>query len=143
MCGERTENMEGKKMSAREQLAYLRGLIEGQNIAENAGMSKFHEALLGVLDSITGEIDKIASDQADLRECVEELEDEMLSFDDDDDDLDDDDDDDDDAFDEDDEEEEYERVVCPECGKDFIYQTDVYDEDEDLLCPHCGKPFKR
>jgi formylmethanofuran dehydrogenase subunit E len=136
MCGERAENMEEKKMSAREQLAYLRGLIEGQNIAENTGISKFHEALLGVLDAITAELDEIASDQADLRKYVEEMDDELLSFDDDDYD------DDDDAFDED-EEEEYERVVCPECGKDFMYQPDVYEEDEDLLCPHCGKPFKR
>jgi predicted RNA-binding Zn-ribbon protein involved in translation (DUF1610 family) len=132
--------MEGKKMSAREQLAYLRGLIEGQNIAENTGMSKFHEALLGVLEALTEDIDKIMSDQADLREYVDYLEDEVLSFDDDDDDDTDDDDDDDDDFDED---EEYERVVCPECGKDFIYQPDAYDEDEDLLCPNCGKPFKR
>ncbi|MDR3165053.1 MAG: hypothetical protein LBU13_05705 [Synergistaceae bacterium] len=128
-------------MSAREKIAYLRGLIEGQNIAENAGMSKFHEALLGAFETITEEIDKIASDHADLREYVEDLEDEIMSLgggdvsemDDD---------DDDDTFDED-EEEEYEPVTCPECGKDFFYQPDVYDEDEDLLCPHCGKPFKQ
>jgi DNA-directed RNA polymerase subunit RPC12/RpoP len=138
MSGGRAEDMEGKKMSAREQLAYLRGLIEGQNIAENVGMSKFHEALLGVLEAITEELDEIASDQTELREYVDYMEDELLSFDDEDDD--DDDDAEDDAFDE---EEEYERVVCPECGKDFMYQPDVYEEDEDLLCPHCGKPFKQ
>jgi DNA-directed RNA polymerase subunit RPC12/RpoP len=140
MCEGRAENMEEKKISARERLAYLRGLIEGQNIAENTVMSKFHEALLGVLEALTEELDEIASDQADLREFVDYLEDEALSGDDDALD-DDDDDDDDDAFD--DEDEEYERVVCPECGKDFMYQPDAYDEDEDLLCPHCGKPFKR
>jgi hypothetical protein len=134
--------MEGKKMSAREQLAYLRGLIEGQNTAENAGISKFNEALLGVLEAVTEEIDTLAADQLDLREYVDYLEDELLSSDDDDDD---DDDEDDCVFDvdDDDEDEEYERVVCPECEKDFMYQPDVYDEDEDLLCPHCGKPFKR
>ncbi|MDR0653629.1 MAG: hypothetical protein LBG12_10055 [Synergistaceae bacterium] len=141
--------MEGKKMGAREKLAYLRGLIEGQNIAENTGTSKFHEALLDVLETITDELDEIASDQADLRGCVDDLEDEMLAFDDDDDDddYDDDDDDDDDTEDDDeetfDEEEEYEAVTCPECGKDFFYRPDVYDEDGDLLCPSCGKPFKQ
>jgi fructose-1,6-bisphosphatase len=108
--------MEGKKMSAREKIAYLRGLIEGQNIAENAGMSKFHEALLGAFEAITEEIDEIASEQADMREYVEDLEDEMMSIDgaSENDAYDS---EDDDAFDE--------------------------DEDEDLLCPHCGKPFKQ
>ncbi|MDR0764396.1 MAG: hypothetical protein LBE65_02240 [Synergistaceae bacterium] len=129
--------MKKKKMSARERLAYLRGLAEGQNITENTGTSKFHEALLNVLDAITGELEEIASGHADLREYVEELRDESLSFGDDDDF---DDDDDDDEFDE---EEEYESVTCPECGKDFFYRPDVYEEDEDLLCPNCGKPFKR
>ena len=134
-------------MSAREKLAYLRGLIEGQNITENVGLSKFHTALLDVFEAITEELDEIALDNAALREHVEDIEDDMLSldggddnFDYDDDSEEDDDDDDDDAFDE---EEEYEPVTCPECGKDFFYQPDVYDEDEDLLCPHCGKPFKQ
>ncbi|MDR1581284.1 MAG: hypothetical protein LBS35_13090 [Synergistaceae bacterium] len=130
-------------MSAREKLAYLRGLIEGQNTTENAGLSKFHEALLDVFEAITEELDEIASEQANLREYVEDLEDELLSLDDDDDDDDDYDADDEDAFDEEDEEEEYEPVTCPECGKDFFYQPDVYEEDEDVLCPNCGKPFKR
>jgi DNA-directed RNA polymerase subunit RPC12/RpoP len=132
------------RMSAREKIAYLRGLIEGQNIAENAGVSKFHEALLGALEAIAEELDDISFDQDDLREYVEDIEDEMASI--------------SDGFhergddEEDDgedspelygEEEEYEPVTCPECGKDFFYQPDAYDDDEDLLCPHCGKPFKQ
>ena len=100
-------------------------------------MSKFHEALLGVFEAINDEIDVISAEQTDLREYVEGMEEEIMSLDDDDYD---DDEDDDDVFDE---EEEYERVVCPECGKDIIYQPAVYDEDEDLCCPNCGKPFKR
>jgi hypothetical protein len=67
------------KMSAREKIAYLRGLIEGQNIAENAGLSKFHEALLGALDSIVGELDDLAAGQDDMREYIEDLEDDVTS----------------------------------------------------------------
>ncbi|MDR1886113.1 MAG: hypothetical protein LBQ56_07525 [Synergistaceae bacterium] len=129
-------------MSARERIAYLRGLIEGQNVSENAGMTKFHEALLGALDSIAEELDDIAESQDDIREYVEDLEDEVMEL--------------RSELDpdmagthcgcqdelEDEDEEEYEATTCPLCGKDFFYQPDAYDEDEDLLCPHCGEPFK-
>ncbi len=124
-------------MSAREKIAYLRGLIEGQNVAENASITKFHEALLGALDSIAGEIDDLSEAYDDLREYVEDLEDEMMEMQAD---------YDPDGMDEDggeEEEEEYEAATCPNCGKDFFYQPDAYDDDEDLLCPHCGEPFKQ
>lgn len=129
-------------MSAREKIAYLRGLIEGQTVVENASMTKFHEALLGALDSIAEEMDELAESYDDLREYVEDLEDELVEL--------------QSEFDPDsmdghcscgcedgdDEEEEYEATTCPRCGKDFFYQPDAYDDDEDLLCPHCGEPFK-
>jgi DNA-directed RNA polymerase subunit RPC12/RpoP len=130
-------------MSAREKIAYLRGLIEGQNVADNVSMTKFHEALLGALDSIAEELDDIAGSQDDLREYVEDLEDDLMEL----------------RSElepglagghcghvmgpgEEDGEEEYEATTCPLCGKDFFYRPDAYDEDEDLLCPHCGEPFK-
>ena len=129
-------------MSAREKIAYLRGLIEGQNVTENASMTKFHEALLGALDSLAGELGELTEAQDDLREYVEDLEDEVMEL--------------HAEFDpemmddactcgceDDEEEEEYEATTCPNCGKDFFYQPDAYDDDEDLLCPHCGEPFKQ
>ena len=126
-------------MSAREKIAYLRGLIEGQNITENVSLSKFHEALLGALDTIADELEELAAEQEDMREYVEDLEDELASI------MDDHGDDESirDIGDPYDDEEEYEPVTCPGCGKDFFYQPDAYEEDEDLLCPHCGKPFKQ
>jgi DNA-directed RNA polymerase subunit RPC12/RpoP len=131
-------------MSAREKIAYLRGLIEGQNLSENVGLSKFHEALLGALDALAEEIDEISEAQDDLREYVEDFEDEVIDMRSEYDpdlldgryEIDDDDDD-------DDEEEKYESTACPACGREFSYQPDAYDEDEDLLCPHCGHPFKQ
>jgi DNA-directed RNA polymerase subunit RPC12/RpoP len=133
-------------MSAREKIAYLRGLIEGQNLSENVGLSKFHEALLGALDALAEEADAISDAQDDLRDFVEDLDEEVMcihseydpdlmerryALDDGDDE------------DEEDEEEKYENTTCPACGRDFAYQPDAYDEDEDLLCPHCGQPFKQ
>ncbi len=102
-------------------------------------MTKFHEALLGALDSIAGEIGELSEAYDDLREYVEDLEDELMEMQADyDPDLMEESD-----CEEDDEEEEYEATTCPSCGKDFFYQPDAYDDDEDLLCPHCGEPFKQ
>jgi DNA-directed RNA polymerase subunit RPC12/RpoP len=128
-------------MSAREKIAYLRGLIEGQSLSENAGLSKFHEALLGALDSLADEIGEISEAQDDLREYVEDLEDEVMDmhseydsdlldgqY---------------EGDDDDEDEEKYESTTCLACGREFSYQPDAYDEDEDLLCPHCGQPFKQ
>jgi DNA-directed RNA polymerase subunit RPC12/RpoP len=104
-------------------------------------MTKFHEALLGALDSIAGEIGELSEACDDLREYVEDLEDDMMEMQSD--------------YDsglpeecgcgcgDEDEEEEYEATTCANCGKDFFYQPDAYDDDEDLLCPHCGEPFKQ
>jgi DNA-directed RNA polymerase subunit RPC12/RpoP len=126
-------------MSAREKIAYLRGLIEGQNVSENASMTKFHEALLGALGSIAEEIDELNETCDYLREYVEDLKDEMTDMHKD---------GDSDLAEEcgcgcEDEEEEYEATTCPNCGKDFFYQPDAYDDDEDLLCPYCGDLFKQ
>ena len=130
-------------MSAREKIAYLRGLIEGQNLSENAGLSKFHEALLGTLDALAAEIEGVSEEQSDLREYVEQIDEDLIELQSELEDLD------DDEMgrcscsdeDMDDEEEEYESICCPACGKDFFYQPAAYDDDEDLLCPHCGEPF--
>lgn len=132
-------------MSARENIAYLRGLIEGQSISENAGLSKFHEALLAALDALASEIEGISEEQEDLREYVEHVDEELLDLQSEIEDIDDElihsgayEDEDDEL---DGEEEEYESICCPSCGKDFFYQPAAYDDDEDLLCPHCGEPF--
>lgn len=131
-------------MSAREKIAYLRGLIEGQNVAENASMTKFHEALLGALDSIAEEIDDLSDLCEEMRGYIEDLEDELVELR-----------EEEDAYADEcgcgcghhhhhhDDEEEYEAATCPHCGKDFFYQPDAYDDEEDLLCPHCGEPFKQ
>ena len=127
-------------MSALEKIAYLRGLIEGQNITENVGLSKFHEALLGALDSIAEELDDVTAEQEDMREYIEDLEDEMAAIMGDESEIDGGISDSDDPFDD---EEEIERITCPSCQGDTYYHPDAFDEDEDLLCRHCSKPFKQ
>lgn len=160
-------------MGAREKIAYLKGLADGQHIADTPDKQKFYEALIDAMDSLAKEIQDHDEVHEELNDYLEQLEedvsgleedvDSILGYDDDDDDDDDEeyDDDDDECccghhhhhhhHDEDDDEEdgeelgeeEYASVTCPNCGKDFYYEPSAYAEDEDLLCPHCGKPFKQ
>ena len=51
----------------------MRGLIEGQSLSGDSGLSKFHEALLGTLDSIAGEIE-------DLKGYVEDIDDDLMDL---------------------------------------------------------------
>lgn len=142
-------------MSALEKVAYLRGLLDGQKIADTEEKKRFLGALVDALEAIAREQDDHTELHTQLNEYLEQLDDdvtdleedvdELLGLDEEDDECccchhhDDDDDEDFDEFDE----EEYAAVTCPFCDKEFYYEPGSYDEDEDLLCPHCGKPFKQ
>lgn len=132
-------------MSAREKIAYLRGLIDGQNVADTPESAKFYAALVDALDSLATAIEDHEEVHQELNDYLEQLDEDVSELEDDveaiiEQEYDDDDEDEDDY--EDFDEEEYASVTCPECGKDFYFEPAAYDEDEDLLCPHCGKPFK-
>lgn len=129
-------------MRSKEKIAYLRGLIEGQSIAENASITKFHEALLDAFDTIAGEIEELEAVCDSMGDYIEELEDEISE-------LSECCDDEHECccghhhFEDDDEEVEYATAICPNCGNDIIYRTDSYDDEDELICSHCGKPFKQ
>lgn len=132
-------------MSAREKIAYLKGLIDGQNLTETPDKAKFYKALVEALDSLAVAIEEHEEVHEELNSYLEQLDEDVSDIEDDLDELFGDDDDccehecdDDDDMDE----EEYESVTCPNCNKDFYYEPALYGEDEDLVCPHCGKPFK-
>ncbi len=141
-------------MSALEKVAYLKGLVDGQKIADTEEKKRFVAALLDTLECIAREQEDHTELHAQLNEYLEQLESDVTDLEDDVDELlgyDEDEecgdkccchhhnDDDFEEFDED----EYAAVTCPSCKKEFYYEPESYDEDEDLLCPHCGKPFKQ
>lgn len=130
-------------MSAREKIAYLKGLIDGQGTAQSPETLRFYAALTDALDSLAGEIEAHDEVHRELGEYLEMLDEDLSELEDasggdctcphcsgesDDDEF---------------EEEEYASVSCPHCNKDFYYEPAAYDEDEDLICPHCGKVFKQ
>ena len=141
-------------MSAREKIAYLKGLIDGQNLtADSPDKAKFYTALVDALDSLVVAIEDHEEVHEELNAYLEQLDEDVSDLEDEIDALCEDEDDDECChhhhYDDDDEEdyedfdeEEYESVTCPNCNNDFYFEPAMYDEEEDLVCPHCGKPFK-
>ncbi|MBQ0055196.1 MAG: hypothetical protein KBS54_03505 [Synergistaceae bacterium] len=139
-------------MNALEKVAYLRGLVDGQKIADTEEKKRFVNALIDTLECLATEQSDHVDMHAQLNEYLEQLENDVTDLEDDVDGLLGYDDEEEhhcccghgeDGEFEDFDEEEYAAVTCPFCGKEFYYEPDSYDEDENLLCPHCGKPFKQ
>ena len=136
-------------MSAREKIAYLKGLIDGQNLTDTPDKAKFYAALVDALDSLAVAIEEHEDVHEELNAYLEQLDEDVSDIEDELDELEGgecgchahDDDGEEDEY-EDFDDEEYESVTCPNCGNDFYYEPALYEEDEDLVCPHCGKPFK-
>ncbi len=124
-------------MSAREKIAYLRGLLDGGRPADEA-QARVMAALVEALDALASELegtrsrmDEQAEEIRDLSDALDELEDDLARQDEAED------------LDEAEEDEDYVLVRCPHCSKEFFYDPDEYEEDEQLLCPRCGEPFRQ
>ena len=131
-------------MSAREKIAYLKGLIDGQNLADSPQKAGFYAALVDALESLATAAVEHDEVHVELNDYLEQLDEDVAELEDTVDALLDDDfnDDGEDYEDFEGDEEEFDSVCCPHCSKDFFYEPAAYDEDEELLCPHCGKSFK-
>ena len=142
-------------MSAREKIAYLKGLLDGLGPAKDEGQNKIFGAMVDALEALSLEVDEHEELLEEQRELYEDLADDCALLDEDldsmervfaefmgegdDDDEDDDDDDDDDV----DFDESYISVCCPSCAYVFYYQPEEYEGDEKLVCPGCGKEFEQ
>ena len=134
-------------MELKEKIAYLQGLAAGLNLDDTTKEGKMFIAIMDILDDMAQAIEDLASDQDDLEEYIEavdedlgELEDDVYG--------DDDDDDDDDYFcdccsddDEDFEEGTFVEVECPKCHDIVRFEASIL-EDEDVIevtCPNCDE----
>ncbi|HOO86264.1 MAG TPA: hypothetical protein PK849_11170 [Synergistales bacterium] len=139
-------------MSAREKIAYLKGLLDGLGPVENEGQGKIFRAVVDALDALSLEVAEHEDLIQEQRELYEDLADDCALLDEDLDSLekafsdfsgegdmdDEDDEDEDDEFDR-----NYVSVTCPHCSYVFYYQPEEYEPDEALECPGCGKDFEQ
>jgi DNA-directed RNA polymerase subunit RPC12/RpoP len=126
-----------------DRIAYLKGLLDGQEIDKNSKDGKVLFAICDALDEMVKYTEELEDRVAELEELCDILDEdlgdmeEML--------LADDDDDDEcgcnfeDLYD-DDEDEQYE-TVCPTCGKCILLDERTLEEGE-TVCPNCGEELE-
>ncbi|MDL2235566.1 hypothetical protein LJC07_05355 [Christensenellaceae bacterium OttesenSCG-928-L17] len=117
-----------------EKIAYLHGLLDGQNIQDEA-QKKVYQAILAALDAISDTLEYQDDSLDDLEETVLDLCDEM-------DDLSEDIEDfldewEEDWEDEDEEDFDFIEVKCPECGDTIFFDQDMMVDNQEFVCPSC------
>jgi len=126
-------------MSAKEKIAWLKGLLSGLEIEGRD--AKIYGAVADVLDALATQIEEQNEQIESLRSIYDELEEECTALGEDITAL-------EDLFDEyakeDDGEVEkyttsYVSVTCPSCSSIFYYEQGENEEDEMLKCPECGE----
>lgn len=141
------------EMDILEKCAYIKGLAEGLGIDSSKPEGKVLNAIIDLLSDITETIADMDDEVATLGDYIEEIDhdlgevEEYLYDDDCDCDCDCDDDcdcccDDDDCdccCDDECDDCEYMEAMCPHCGENICFDSEI--EPEDLICPACGKGF--
>ena len=128
-------------MNINKESAYLRGLLEGYELDSNKKETKLFAKMLELIDEMADHITALEADNAELREYVEELdqdlgavEEDLYVTDEDDEYYDD---EEDDEYDEYDDEEDYYEIECPSCGEVVCFDGSL--DPDNLVCPACGE----
>ena len=128
-------------MNINKESAYLRGLLEGYELDSNKKETKLFSKMLALIDEMADHITALEADNAELREYIEELdqdlgavEEDLYVTDEDDEYYDD---EDEDEYDEFDDEEDYYELECPSCGEIVCFDGSL--DPDNLVCPACGE----
>jgi len=114
-------------LTAREKLAYVRGLLQGSDfLGSDAKAKEVWNSLLDVLDELTRELEDIYDWQDEIEDYLDALDDDLLDLE-------------DSVYEGDEDEDEgVVMVECPECHEDVYVDESLLDEFEDIVCPTCG-----
>ena len=128
-------------MNINKESAYIRGLLEGYELDSNKKETKLFTKILALIDEMADHITALEADNAELREYIEELdqdlgavEEDLYVTDEDDEYYDD---EEEDEFDEFDDEEDYYELECPSCGEIVCFDGSL--DPDNLVCPACGE----
>lgn len=126
-------------MTSQEKVAYLKGLMDGLELDENAKETRLFKAIIDTLADLASDLADAEDDIIDMGEQIDDIVDEIVDLEDDFDDLVDDlsEDDEDEDEDEDDEDEDFFEINCPNCGNSLYIDSGVLEEGE-IECPECG-----
>ncbi len=122
-------------MTINENAAYLKGLAEGYGITSSKE-GEIITKLIELVADMTDKINALEAENTELREYIEEIDEDLGAVEEDlylsDEDDDDGDDEDDGDYDDD----GFYQMECPSCGEEICFD-DSLDADE-LVCPACG-----
>jgi len=107
-------------------VAYLQGLANGMNVAEDSKEGKLLGGIIDVLDQFADSFSELEESQEQLEEYIETLDEDLYALE-------------NDVHDED--LEEYMEVDCPGCGEAVLFDPGIMD-DEDIIevtCPNCDE----
>jgi ribosomal protein S27E len=113
----------------KEQVAYLRGLIDGSDYLAREGKDRvIWEKMLELFSSIAGELDDLKNRQTDLEQDTEALDEDLADAE-------------EELFGEDDDDDaEFVEMECPQCREAVRFAEDLlYEDDVEVTCPNCGE----
>jgi len=127
-------------MELKEKIAYLQGLAEGLSLDDTTKEGKMLIAMLDVLEEMAQAIEDLASDQDDLEQYIEAVDEDLGDLEDDfygEDDCCCDDEEDDDDF----EEGSFVEVECPKCHDIVRFEASILEDDDviEVTCPNCDE----
>ena len=129
-------------MTSQEKVAYLKGLLEGLELDEDAKETKLFKAIIDTLAQIASDLEDAEDDIIDMGEQIEDIVDEITDLEDDFDDVvddlyDEDEDDEDEDEDDEEEDEDFFEISCPNCDNSLYIDSSIL-ADGSIECPECG-----
>ncbi|MBQ3879472.1 MAG: hypothetical protein II727_04145 [Oscillospiraceae bacterium] len=124
-------------------MAYLKGLLEGLELDENAKETKLFKAIIDTLAQIASDLEDAEDDIIDMGDQIDDIVDEITDLEDDFDDVvddlyeDDEDDEDEYEYDDEDEDDDFFEINCPNCDNSLYVDSSIL-EDGSIECPECG-----
>lgn len=113
----------------KEQVAYLKGLVDGSDFLAKEGKERLvWERMLELLSSLAEGLDELQGGQKELEEYVEALDDDLADVE-------------EELFGgEDEDEEEFVEMECPHCKESVRFAEELlYEDDVEVTCPNCGE----
>ncbi len=123
-------------MTLSENAAYLNGLADGLDLDESKPEGKLLKKLLALVADMAEKVDQLDDESTELRDYIEELDDDLAVLEDD---VYGDNEEEDDEGDEDDGDEDFYEVTCPHCGEPVCFDDSI--DPENITCPACGETF--
>jgi ribosomal protein S27E len=115
----------------KEQVAYLKGLLDGSDFLAKEGKERVvWEKLLELFSSVAERLEELKTGQQDLERYAEALDDDLAEVE-------------EEVYGEGEEEgdeDEFVEMECPHCKESVRFAEELfYDDDVEVTCPNCGE----